>query len=146
MNIDLLIPLLVTSTVVIIGWFAVHFLLANRDHANKRHDTRVQYLMEAWRRLESASNRSDDSRSGDLEAAIADIQLFGNPRQIELAQKFVGDFADTGRANLDELLNDLRQDLRKELRLETVPKNMKYLRIIPNSNQDRQDRRRENEL
>ncbi len=137
MNMDLLIPLLITSAVAIIGWFIVHSLSSNRDRANKRRDLRVQYLIEAWRRLENASNRSDKLRSSDLEAAIADIQLFGSPRQIELAQKFTEDFANTRSAGLDELLEDLRQDLRKELRLETVPKSMKYLRIISNFDQNR---------
>ena len=133
MNLNLLIPLLITSMVAIIGWFVVHRLSSNRDRANKRRELRVQYLIEAWRKLENASNRSDNSRSNDLETAIADIQLFGSSRQIELAQKFADDIAKTGIGNLDELLEDLRYDLREELQLETVPKNIKYLRFVSNS-------------
>jgi len=130
MDINLLLPLLITAIFAIVGWFVAHYLSSNRERARKRHDLRVQYLIEAWRRLENASNRHDDSRYDDLERAIADIQLFGSREQIELAQRFAEDFVKNGSASLDELLEDLRQDLRKELRLESVPKNIKYLRII----------------
>jgi len=108
---NLLVPLLITSVVAIAGWFVVHLLSSKKDRENKRHDLRIQYLIEAWRSLEKASNRDDLSPSkSDLERAIADIQLFGSRRQIELAQKFAEDFAKTGNATLDELLEDLRQD------------------------------------
>ena len=56
---------------------------------------------------------------------------FGSQSQIELVLKFAEEFAKTGGANLDELLEDLRHDLRKELGLEIVSKNIKHLRIIP---------------
>jgi len=140
MNISLLIPLLITSIVVIIGWFTVNWLSSNRDRANKRRDLRVQYLIEAWRRLENATGRSDDSRSADLETAIADIQLFGSPRQIELAQKFANELASRRESNLDELLADLRQNLREELKLETASQNIKHLRITSNSEPKRKKR------
>ncbi len=135
MDINLLLPLLITAVVAIIGWFVAHYLSSNRERTRKRHDLRVQYLIEAWRRLENASNRKDSSWYGDLEKAIADIQLFGSRRQVESAQRFAEEFARFRGASLDELLEDLRRDLRKELRLEIVPPNIKYLRINSNSAQ-----------
>lgn len=133
MDIDLLIPLLITSIVVIVGWFIVHWLSSKRDQRNKRRELRVQYLIDAWRNLANVSNREDNSRLSDLESAIADIQLFGNKKQIELAQKFTQDFVNHKTANLDELLFELRQELRQELSLKAVSNKIIHLRIIAKS-------------
>jgi hypothetical protein len=40
--------------VVVIGWTVGHWLNARRDLANKRRELRVQYLIEAWRKIEKA--------------------------------------------------------------------------------------------
>jgi hypothetical protein len=133
MDIELLVSLLITSVVVIIGWFIAHWLSSKRDQENKRRDLRVQYLIEAWRKLENASNRYDNTQLADLETAIADIQLFGSPKQIDLAIQFVENFVNTKTGSLDELLNELRQSLRNELNLEAVSKNTHHLRIISNN-------------
>jgi hypothetical protein len=66
---------------------------------------------------------------GKLESAVADIQLFGTPHQVELVQRFASDFAAKGGASLDALLRDLRTDLRAEFNLEVVPENIVHLRI-----------------
>ena len=131
MNWSLLAPLLVTAFVAIFGWLVVHRLSAARDRANKRRDLRVQYLIDAYRRLENAGNRN--SRTADystaLESAVADIQLFGSPAQVKLARQFALDFADNGVATLDPLLDNLRNDLRAELRLHRIDESITYLRI-----------------
>jgi hypothetical protein len=54
------------------------------------------------------------------ESAIADIQLFGNAKQIELAQNVAKQFASQGSVSCDNLLEELRKDLRAELDLEQV--------------------------
>ena|SRR5712692_852308 len=120
----------VSAVVVIVGWYVVHYLSGRRDQANKRRDLRVQYLIEAYRRLEFAGNRPLTKEvAPEFEKAIADIQLFGTPKQVELAQAFALGFAESGIHSLDPLLNELRQELRKELNLEPVEPNIKYLRI-----------------
>ena len=119
-----------TITVVIASWFVVHYLAGKRDQANKRRDLRVQYLIEAYRRLEFAGNRPlTEEVAPEFEKAVADIQLFGTPKQVELAQAFALGFAKNGTHPLDPLLNELRQELRKELNLEAVQPTIKYLRI-----------------
>jgi len=130
MNIQLLAPLLITTFVAISGWWVVHRLSAKRDQENKRRELRVQYLIEAYRRLEYASNRPlSEQVAPDFEKAVADIQLFGTPRQVELAQAFTHRFAEAGTCTLDPLMNELRNDLRKELRLESVRQDITYLRM-----------------
>jgi hypothetical protein len=82
MNWQLLIPLLVTTAVAIIGWFAAHSLTVQRDRANKRREERVNALISAYQRLFKCCELKDKSdlysRAELLESAIADIQLFGN--------------------------------------------------------------------
>lgn len=129
MNWQLLAPLLVTTTVAIVGWFIGHTLTARRDRANKQREQRINYLIEAYRRLESCAHRGNNLDSSKMESAVGDIQLFGSPRQVELVQGLVTEFAAGGGASMDALLQDLRRDLRSELNLETVPDKVLHIRI-----------------
>ena len=79
--------------------------------------------------MEESSQQFGAADERKLESAVADIQLFGTPRQVDLVQRFACDFAAKGGASLDELLADLRTDLRAELNLEAVPENVVHLRI-----------------
>jgi len=136
MNTNLLIPLLITSGVTIFGWFIIHVLISNRDRINKQRDLKINYLIEAWRKLESASNRENkitSEQESDIESAIADIQLFGSKKQIVLARKFVEEFVKNKTAELNELLHELRQDLRKEINLEETTEKISHIRIFRNS-------------
>jgi hypothetical protein len=73
-NTDLLVPLLITTAVGIVGWYVAHGLAMRRDRAAKRRELRVQFLVDAYRRLESVSNRPFRAETGKvLESAIADI-------------------------------------------------------------------------
>jgi hypothetical protein len=63
-----------------------------------------------------------------MESAVADIQLFGTPRQVELVQELLTTFADRGDVSMDSLLQDLRRDLRSELNLDPVPEKTLHLR------------------
>ena len=115
----------------IIGGLVAHRLALLRQKFVTQNEIRIEFLIDAYRQIERNSNvpkgRYDASQ---LEAAIADIQLLGTKRQTELAQQFATNFASEGQASLDELLADLRDTLRRELELETVPKTVKYLRVI----------------
>jgi hypothetical protein len=139
MNFDLLLPLLITTLVTIIGWFVAHQFNVAQGRMNKRQELRVQYLIDAYRRLEASSNREqlNESERDAIESSLADIQLFGTDSQIIKAQQFIDTFAEAGRASLDELLSELRNDLRRELKLGSDTKkirNSRYLRIdIQNS-------------
>ncbi len=130
MSTELILPLAVTTTVGVVGWYAAHRLAAARDRANKRRELRVQYLIEAYRRLEFASNRPiTPSIAPDIERAIADIQLFGTARQVELARQFARGFAQDGTHPLDPLMSDIRHTLRAELSLEEIDPSITYLRL-----------------
>ena len=114
----------------VVGWWIVHHFSSRRDLANERRRLRVTYLLEAYRRLESSSNRTDmTSHWANFESAIADIQLLGSPRQVAMARQFAHAMARDKTASLDELIFDLRQSLRTELELEPVSDPVVYLRI-----------------
>ncbi len=65
----------------------------------------------------------------DLEEAIADIQLLGSPKQVELAHYFAREFSTQGDANADQPLRDLSDTLRKDLLLKPVLWQRLHLRM-----------------
>lgn len=86
----------------------------------KNIDIKTEFLIDAWLKLEDASNRDDSSKNNLVEEAIAKIQLFDNSKQIELSREFVEGIRDKTGASLLPLLMELRQDLRLELKLSKV--------------------------
>jgi Tfp pilus assembly protein PilO len=129
--------LLVTFIVAALGWWVGHTFSARRDLANERRKLRVNYLLEAYRKLEGAANPSNPKLKRDqLESAIADIQLLGSPLQVKMASEFARSLADTrsladnSQSSLDDLLFNLRESLRKELHLEGVNEKIIFLRFF----------------
>jgi hypothetical protein len=116
----------------IAGWYAVHRFSMNRDQENKRRDLRIQYLLEAYRRLEKAANRRDlSSYARELESALADIQLLGSTQQVLLAHEFAVSMAKNKTASLDPLIADIRSELRRELNLEPLTDRIVVFRHEP---------------
>lgn len=131
---DMLLPLLITTVittvVVLTGWFVVHYLSSRRDQANKRRELRVQHLLQAYQNLMSAACyqklEGQEQTLRLFTKASADIQLFGNHEQIQMVCKCIDDYA-TGNASLTELLENLRSDLRKELKLPVTEQELHWL-------------------
>lgn len=69
---------LTTTVVLVVGWFVVHQFNVYRDHQNKRRDLRIQFLLDAYRRLESAAHRGEmtETQKQECESAVADIQCW----------------------------------------------------------------------
>jgi hypothetical protein len=127
-NFDLLIPLVISTLVAILGWIVGHKLNNALDRASKHRDLRLQYLVSAYRKLESSIGRNlvtDTEAAKAQEEACADIQLFGTQPQIDrlLAALKQGEGAD-----LDPVLNLLRDELRSELCLPKITGNVLALR------------------
>jgi hypothetical protein len=124
MNWNLLLPLLVTTSVGIVGWIAAHRLAAARDHRSKRREVRLGFLLAAYRNLEAGASRGplhENKFADGFESAIADIQLLGTSGQARMAKELVRAIA-TGAQNATAgpLLLSLRDELRQELDLETL--------------------------
>ncbi|MDR3339926.1 MAG: hypothetical protein LBT25_07560 [Candidatus Symbiothrix sp.] len=122
--------LIITVVITIVGWYIAYFFGKKQDAANKRKEMRVNYLIEAYRLIESAANRENNNKLKNLESAIADIQLFGTQTQILLSQKIVEIFVQQNSADFDCLLKNLREELRKELDLEKVDGRLLHFRIV----------------
>ncbi len=121
--------IILSSFLIISGWGITHYLALKKSAKDKKREVTIEYLINAWRTMESASNRLDNSHNAKLETAIADIQLLGTQKQIELAQKFADQIAQTRSGDTLELLIQLREDLRIELGLNPVKRNLKILRF-----------------
>ncbi len=122
----------ITVFLALSGWWLSYWLAVRKDRLAKKRDLRTQYLLDAYRTLESASNRNmtpENARA--LESAVADIQLLGSDAQVRRAREFAQKFAAEKTAVLDDLLESLRRDLRKELNLGLVSDPITHLRIGP---------------
>ena len=130
-NWSILLPLLITTLTAVIGWAIAHKLSAARDLKNKRREIRIGYLVEAYRKIERGSvPEAKGYKPEDFETAIADIQLFGSPKQVELAHQFAEAASRGDSPTLDLLLKELRDDLRRELDLGNVEKTIRPFRIV----------------
>ena len=109
--------LVIQCILTVIGWIVVYILALRQNTQIKKKEVTIKFLVQ------------DNSYNTDIETAIADIQLFGTKRQIELAQQFAEEIARNKESSTLELLILLREDLRKELRLEKVPRKFKFLRF-----------------
>lgn len=125
--------LIATFLVAALGWWAAHWFTSRRDLNNERRKIVVQLLLEAYRKLENASNR-ENIPWNDFESAIADIQLLGSLRQATLAMEFAISMGKNKTAPLDPLLLELRDSLRSELELDPIQnKKIIYFRYTPPS-------------
>lgn len=108
--------------IAVLGWFVAHQFNVHRDRLNKRRDLRIQYLLEAYRRLEAAANRDEKTEEQAIafESAVADIQLLGTPMQIKETVDYLRQHVAGPAAKIDTVLRTLRNDLRNELGLHPV--------------------------
>ena len=118
----------------ILAWYLSSRDLKKQDHDNKRREIRLQYLIDAYRALESSCHRNhepDNPYAITLESAIADVQLFGTDKQVRLAAEFAKSMANAGEGTVEDLLDDLRSELRARLDLEPVLHKRMILRFTP---------------
>jgi hypothetical protein len=120
----------------ILGLIGGHFFSNKRESEKRRKEMRIEYLVDAFRKLERGSSpTANDYSDGDFESAISDIQLLGNGKQVLLAHKFC-EAASSGDGNLlQDLLENIRFELRAELALpkEELPRITPF-RVIKNAN------------
>jgi hypothetical protein len=122
---------LIAVLVAVISWFAGNWLNERRDRANKQREIRLQYQIETSRRLALAVQRRPEPGSKyfrDMEAAVADIQLFGTESQIARTSALLQQWKRTNKGSFNDLLKDLRDDLRKELNLPPVSGDVQWFR------------------
>lgn len=122
---------MIASLFVVISWYVAHRSNMARDRANKRYDMIVQFLLEAYHRLEIAANREDKTKEQVIafEPAVTDIQLLGNLGQMIETVKYLEAHASGGGGTIDNVLSLLRDDLRKEFGPSRVNHPLKIFRF-----------------
>ncbi|MBE9565324.1 MAG: hypothetical protein IMF16_01055 [Proteobacteria bacterium] len=141
-----LLAAVVALIAVVSGWPATHKLNLQRDVEAKQRDIQVQYLIEAYGRLERATGREEPGfetdkehlqHTQDVERALGDIQLFGTPEEVDLAKGVIVSLAAEGRqgVSVTPLLQCLRRDLRQKLLLRPLedepPLQLRFTRDNP---------------
>jgi hypothetical protein len=106
---------ILAAVVAVCGWFIAHRLNVKKDIANKKRELRIQHLIDAYRKLEKSSHSASTEYRKDFESAIADIQLFGSGRQIQLVHELIEQIQREGFGTYNQLLELLRKELRHEL-------------------------------
>lgn len=121
MNWSLIATLGIPGAVVVAGWFFAHWLTARRELAARKREARLKALEAAYMRIATSTNRELTPEIKEkLETFVAEIQLYGTPRQIELMQAMVSEFKKDGEVSYDALLADLRDTIRAQLKLEPI--------------------------
>jgi hypothetical protein len=120
------------ALVAIIGLGISHALTSKRDLNSEKRKIRINFMIEAYRKLENGSCRGPNAEkySEQFHSAIADIQLLGSPVQVEIARKIAIALGTRSGAlvSINELLNALRTELRYELNLPDVSTQLVILR------------------
>ena len=113
-----------------------HLLTRHREKERKLADIRVQYLIEAWKNIEKATNVGDASGRDKntlydgLEGAFASVILLGDREEIKAAGELVQQIkAGAGAPSGDQLLSALRRSLRRELGIEDDIQGHVFLRM-----------------
>ena len=121
-DLRLAITLGVPALIAVAGWIVGHWLNARRELKNRRREARLKGLESAYKCLAMAAVREwTDEHKAEFERFVAEIQLYGTPRQVDLMIELVEAFnRQAPSISFDPLLEDLRNTLRSELKMEAV--------------------------
>lgn len=132
-----LVPLLSAILGAVVGSLLVHRLTSIREIRGARREQRIDYLVQAYRRLIDAANRHDnltDEQIAGLETSLSDIVLLGEVQEVEAARRFMLNMAEGRGADLEEVISALRSSLRREIELSNIdlprPYNFRMVRGI----------------
>lgn len=93
MNVDDTIKNAITVAIAVVGWIVANHFTTKRDKSLKRQEIKLKYLIDAYKFLaddiEQRELNTETARK--LETIIADIQLFGSLKQVELTKKLADD-------------------------------------------------------
>jgi len=134
MEFEFIVKVLASVVIAVLGWVVAHWFTSRRDISNKRREISTNYLIDAYRKIDSAIEPVEFDRKWceSLQSAVAEIQLFGSAKQIEMAHQFSELLLSEEKINqniLKSLLHDLRSELRNELGLENTDTTIGHIRI-----------------
>jgi hypothetical protein len=128
--------IIIPTIIAVLGWATLHILSKRKDLHHRRKEIITNYLIEAYRNIENGCGRNEmisEEHKRKMEQAIADIQLFGSPKQIDKAKEFTERMNKNAQGDPRSLLAILRNDLRNELGLERAsddPSDIHHWRLL----------------
>jgi len=93
----------------------------HRQRENRQETERLKSLVTAYRSLAGSFSPAADADRAQVEEALADVVLFGSPRQVEMAAQCARALVTGQPADYRPLVDDLRSDLREQLGLPPIP-------------------------
>ena len=125
-----LLQIFVSAFVALLVVALGHAFSSHRDRQNRRREQRIGYLISVFRAFAKVNNHPRLYEvAGELEQAVADVQLFGTPKQVSLVQQFATELGTLQTADLNDILVELRDSLRAELGAESISTRYVWLRI-----------------
>ena len=122
MDIEKLLPLLITVVFTLSGWVIVHRFTSKRDLENKKRETKIALITDVYRSISLFRSNSEESELS-LINALTLLQCFGSESQCDMVQTTLKSIADPKSADivgLGDILTSLREDFRKELDLDPI--------------------------
>jgi hypothetical protein len=128
-----LVPALVglfSAIVAIITAFFAHKWAVDRGIQEAQRKQKLEYLLSASTDLMLASHNPDLKEAANLlQRASIKIQFLGTLEQIDLIQTEIKSL-NTGKSDLDPILQSLRKEVRKELRLDPTASAIMWTRYM----------------
>ena len=106
-----------------------HLFFLRREKENKKRETLLRYLLEAYDDLSVVSNLDPKDEVLQIERAIDSLQLIADDRLIELTRRYRDEMVSLGQTNTDDLMVYMRNLIRKELGLSPIAEAPFYLRL-----------------
>jgi hypothetical protein len=105
MNRSLVLSIITSSlSAGFVGAILGHWLSGVRDRKQRLREIRIRYLIETYRVFAKANRHPFLYEiAHELEQSLADVQLFGSERLIELAKIFTFEMAANKTASLEEI-------------------------------------------
>jgi hypothetical protein len=132
-NTDISWSLIISSIIIVIGWFIVHYFSQKRDFNNKKREIVIEYLIKTYRVLANdvlqRNLLSSPESKKALEDILSDLQLIGSEEQVQMARELADAAASGSDYDLSPIINNLRQSLRQELKLKHIEGNIIWLRL-----------------
>jgi hypothetical protein len=117
----IIVPVSVAIVLLIVRLFILMRVRHRRQRENRQETERLRSLVIAYRSLAGSFSPAGPEHRTQLEEALADIVLFGNLKQVEMASVCANALVRGENADCQALIQELRADLRSQLGLEPIP-------------------------
>lgn len=116
-----MVSLVLAVVLLAVRVYVLQRLFSRRQRENRQQSERLKSMIAAYRALAGSFSPATDEHGALIEAAMADLVLFGSLTQVQMAADGVTRAKRGERVDWQPLIDDLRADLRQQLGLEPLP-------------------------